>query len=69
VTATLQQQRSKMGVAEIIALITGVLKFPSVVLEFIKLLQKTPQQKHEDILKRIGDESKRFEDTGRPTWV
>lgn len=68
-TATLQQQRSKMGVAEIIALITGVLKFPSVVLEFIKLLQKTPQQKHEDILKRIGDESKRFEDTGRPTWV
>lgn len=57
-----------MGVAEIVALITALFKFPSIILEFVKLLQKTPQEKHEEILKRIADEAKKFEETGRPTW-
>ena len=40
-----------MGIAEIIALIQGVLAFPKTILEFVKLLKKTPQEKHEDIIK------------------
>jgi hypothetical protein len=57
-----------MEVAEIAALITGVLKFPGAVLEFIKILKKTPQENHEALLKRMNDESRIHEDTGRPTW-
>lgn len=57
-----------MGPAEIIALITGFFKFPQAILEFIKVLQKTPEQKHEDLLKAIALEAKKFEETGRPNW-
>ena len=57
-----------MGVAEILALITGVLQFPGQVLKFINLLKKTPQEQHEQIVGRILDESRKFEDTGRPSW-
>lgn len=57
-----------MGIAEIILLITGLLQFPKTILEFVKLLKKTPQEKHEDIVKAIAEEAKKFEDTGRPKW-
>lgn len=57
-----------MGIAEIVLLITGVLKFPDVILEFIKLLQATPQKSHEKLLKRIAEESQQFEESGRPDW-
>jgi hypothetical protein len=57
-----------MGVAEIIALITGVLKFPQTVLEFVKIIQKTPAEKHADLMKKVAAEAAHFEDTGRPTW-
>lgn len=57
-----------MGLIQILDIIKGVLQFPATILEFIKILRKTPQENHEDLLKRIGEESKKFEDTGRPTW-
>lgn len=57
-----------MGIAEIVLLITGVLKFPDVILEFIKLLQATPQESHEKLLKRIAEEAQQFEESGRPDW-
>jgi hypothetical protein len=57
-----------MGLAEIVTLIIGVLKFPDTVLEFVKILQKTPEQKHDDLLKKVAAEAQSFEDTGRPTW-
>jgi hypothetical protein len=57
-----------MGIAEILALITGVLQFPKVILEFVKLLKKSPAEKHEDILKQIAHEAEKFEESGRPSW-
>jgi hypothetical protein len=57
-----------LGLTDILAIIKAVLQFPSTILEFVKLIQKTPQEKHEDLLKRLAEESKKFEDTGRPTW-
>ncbi len=57
-----------LGLTAILEIVKAVLQFPSVILEFVRLLQKTPQEKHEDLLKRIGEESKKFADTGRPTW-
>lgn len=57
-----------MSIAELLALITALAKFPSVILEFVKILQKTPEEKHEDLLKKIAEESIKFQETGRPTW-
>jgi hypothetical protein len=57
-----------MGAAEIIALIIGVLKFPQVILDFVKLLQKTPAEKHSDLIKKVQAEAAHFEETGRPQW-
>jgi hypothetical protein len=57
-----------LTLSAILEIIKGVLQFPSVVLEFVRLLQKTPQENHETLLKRITEEAERFEETGRPTW-
>jgi hypothetical protein len=54
--------------AEIIAVIIGFFKFFDTVAGFIKTLEKTPIEKHQDLLKASQDEAKKFEDTGRPTW-
>jgi hypothetical protein len=57
-----------MGISDIFAIIKTVLQFPSTILEFVKILQKTPQENHDALLKKMQDEAKRFQDTGRPTW-
>lgn len=57
-----------MVIAEIVTLIIAFFQFPKTILEFVKLLKKTPQEKHEDIVKAIAAEAKKFEDTGRPDW-
>lgn len=57
-----------MTLAVILEIINGVLKFPDSVLKLIRVLQKTPQQKHDDILKAAEDAAQKFMDTGRPTW-
>lgn len=57
-----------MGITDIIAIIKTILQFPSTILEFVKLLQKTPQEKHDGLLKKMRDEADQLEDTGRPTW-
>lgn len=56
------------GITDILAIIKGVLQFPGTILEFIKLLQKTPEEKHDDLMKQIQVEAKKFQETGRPTW-
>ncbi len=56
-----------MGVAEILMLIKGVIEFPGVILQFVKLLRKTPQENHEDLLEAVRQEAKLFEETGRPS--
>jgi hypothetical protein len=57
-----------MTVLGIIELVKGLLQFPGVILEFVRLLQKTPQEKHDALLKQIQIESEKFEQTGRPSW-
>lgn len=57
-----------MGIAAWLELITLVLKFPSAVLELARLFQKTPEEKRQEILKRIQAESDALDKTGRPSW-
>jgi hypothetical protein len=57
-----------MGFSEILTLISGLIQFPGTILQFIKLMQKSPQEKHEAIMERIRLEAQAFEDTGRPKW-
>ncbi len=57
-----------VGLIQILDLLKGIFQFPATMLEFLKLLRKTPQENHEGILRRIADEAKHFEDTGRPQW-
>jgi hypothetical protein len=49
-------------------LLKSIFQFPNALLQFAKLLQKTPTEKHEALLAKIAAEAKVFEDTGRPTW-
>lgn len=53
---------------EILQAVIAALQFPKEINRLIALFKKTPQQKHEDLLKRIEDEARKFEETGRPTW-
>jgi hypothetical protein len=57
-----------MGFTDIVALITAIFKFPNTILEFVKVLQKTPEEKHNDLLKAVAQEASKFENSGRPTW-
>lgn len=57
-----------MGLVEILAIINGVLKFPGEVLALIKILQKTPQEKREQIMQSVQAESDKFAAGGRPEW-
>lgn len=57
-----------MSFAVILEIILGVLKFPSEVSAFIRLISKSPEEKRQEILKNIEAESKKLDETGRPTW-
>ncbi len=57
-----------MPFSEILTLIGGVLAFPKTILEIVKLLQKTPQEAHQEIVKKINEEAQKFQETGRPKW-
>ncbi len=57
-----------MELKEILDLVKGVIQFPATILQFVKILQKTPQENHEYLLIKLNNESHVFEETGRPTW-
>lgn len=57
-----------MQLSDIALLIASILKFPNTILAFIKILKKTPQENHEELLSMVAKESEKFEQTGRPTW-
>lgn len=57
-----------MTLAAWLELITLVLKFPSAILEVARLFQKTPEEKRQEILKRVMAESDALDKGGRPTW-
>lgn len=57
-----------MTLAAIIALIPGFFKFFDEVKWFIELLQKTPAEKKDVLIKSLQEESVNLAKTGRPTW-
>jgi len=57
-----------MTAAGILALITGVLQFPNEILQLINVLKKTPQEKHDELMKKITGEAQDFDKNGRPQW-
>ena len=54
--------------AEIIALITAVLKFPEAVKWFVKELQDTPEEKRAELVAKVASDMDNFRKTGRPKW-
>lgn len=54
--------------SEFLAAITGVFKFWDQVVWFVKLIQKTPQERRQDLMKSIQKESEKFAESGRPVW-
>ena len=57
-----------MGIAEIMAIVSGVLQFPGQILALIKILRSTPAENQEKIMIQIQDAAHKFNETGRPTW-
>lgn len=57
-----------MTVSEWIALALAVLKFPEQARLLMKMVQDTPQEKHEALLKRIQAEADAFKSGSRPKW-
>lgn len=57
-----------MSVTLILQAVLAALQFPGEVVALIKLLQKTPEQNRQDILKKIEAESAALDSGNRPTW-
>ena len=57
-----------MGFTEILALISGIVKFLPEVRKLIQLLQDTPAEKRAEITAKISSEAEKLRMTGRPTW-
>jgi hypothetical protein len=57
-----------MTVTAILGLVTAFFQFFPKVLEFLKLLQKTPAEEHSAIMERIAKERAAAEAGERPTW-
>lgn len=57
-----------MGIAEIATLLVALFQFPQTILAFVKLLKSTPTESHDALLKKLQDEAKAFEESGRPSW-
>lgn len=57
-----------MGVGELLALVSGILKFLPEIRKLIKVLSESPAQKAALITQQISDEADRLKSEGRPTW-
>lgn len=57
-----------MGVAEILALVSGLFQFPKQLLALINVLKKSTAEKQAEITKMISDEDEKLRKTGRPIW-
>lgn len=57
-----------MGISEIIALVSGIVKFLPEVRKLIEVLSKSPAQKAAEITEALSKESERLRTEGRPTW-
>ncbi len=56
-----------MSIGIILEVLLALFKFPSELSAFVKLLSKTPEEKHDALMKTISDEAQKFSDTGRPS--
>lgn len=57
-----------MGLAEILQLIAGILKFLPEIRKLILVLEKSPAEKKSEITAILSKESEQLRITGRPTW-
>ncbi len=58
-----------MGIKEIIALVPAFFKFWDQIVSLIKILQKTPEEKHQEIMQKIQKEADAYAQPGsRPKW-
>jgi hypothetical protein len=57
-----------MGIAEILALITGFFKFFPEIRKLIRVLSKTPEEKRSDVMEKIDADFEHLRKTGRPKW-
>lgn len=58
-----------MSFTAIIALIPQIFKFWDQIVSLIKILQKTPEQKHQEIMEKIQKEADAYAQPGsRPKW-
>lgn len=56
------------SLAVILEILLAVLKFPAELSAFVRLISKTPEQKRQEIMKRIQAESDALDKGGRPSW-
>lgn len=57
-----------MGIAAWIELISLVLKFPSTVLQLVRFLSKTPEEKHQEIIGQVNKWAADSASSDRPIW-
>lgn len=54
--------------AQILGIIGGILKFWDQVTWLIKILQDTPEEKHQALITAMNKEAESLKKTGRPVW-
>jgi hypothetical protein len=57
-----------MGVSELLALISGIIKFLPEIRKLIAVLSKSPAERAAKITKIICDEEAKLQIEGRPEW-
>ncbi len=57
-----------MSLALILQVIMALLKFPKELGDFIRLISKSPEEKRQEIMKKIEAESQSIDHGGRPEW-
>lgn len=59
-----------LALGEWVTILRGILAFPATVLQIVKLLQKTPAEKHADIVTQVNAAitASQTSPDSRPTW-
>lgn len=57
-----------VGLLDILTLLKAIFTFPSEIMALVRMLQKTPEEKHQDILRAVTAEAEKYQQTGRPEW-
>lgn len=53
---------------EFLAVLSGIFTFWNQVVWFVKLLQKTPEEQHDALIKQVNQIFDEAENNGRPQW-